>query len=80
MRIRNISRAKLVFNGGEIAPDEEIIIKDEEKAKRLLARNPKMLIEVGAAPVRVIDEAPVVEEKAAEEVKAPAKAVKKAKK
>lgn len=62
IRIKNISRAKLIFVGGEISPDEEIILKDEEKGRRLLARNPQMLVEVGATKARVIEETAEVEE------------------
>lgn len=64
IRIKNISRAKLIFVGGEISPDEEIILKDEEKGRRLLARNPQMLVEVGATKARVIEESVEVEKTA----------------
>lgn len=62
IRIKNISRAKLIFVGGEISPDEEIILKDEEKGRRLLARNPQMLVEVGATKARVIERTAEVKE------------------
>ena len=80
VRIKNTSRAKLVFVGGEISPDEEIIIKDDEKARRLLARNPQMLVEVGASEARVIEETVPVEEVAEKEAPKAPKANKKKKK
>lgn len=59
IRIRNISKAELIFVGGRLLPDEEKMFPNE-LALKILKRNPRLLTGT------------YVEEVKAEETKAPA--------
>ena len=43
IRVRNVSKAELIFVGGHLLPDEEKVFPNE-LALKLIKRNPKMLI------------------------------------
>lgn len=43
IRVRNVSKAELIFVGGRLLPDEEKVFPNE-LALKLIKRNPKMLV------------------------------------